>query len=193
MISFTVNRFEDKERVVKETSMVVTSVMAEVVGNGSNVGTVFLHDQEVTKHYSAEDEHGRSHTVDDVESGIELIKEVHEESESEKADLRVEYSKIIDSVKKYAPVSEELYVKSGNVRTYLDNIFMVQHYIDLLQGKLNDIEASKSTEEYASIPSVLKDVIEEKVTYYKDEISKLQKERDEQLGYLKSSVGDNNQ
>lgn len=193
MISFTVNRFEDKERVVKETSMVVTSVMAEVIGNGSNVGTVFLHDQEVIKHYSAEDEHGRSHTVDDVESGIELIKEVHEESESKRADLRVEYSKIIDSVKKYAPVSEELYVKSGNVRTYLDNIFMVQHYIDLLQGKLNDIEASKSTEEYASIPSVLKDVIEEKVTYYKDEIAKLQKERDEQLGYLKSSVGDNNQ
>lgn len=193
MISFTVNRFEDKERVVKETSMVVTSVMAEVIGNGSNVGTVFLHDQEVTKHYSAEDEHGRSHTVEDVESGIELIKEVHEESENKKANLRVEYSNIVDSIKKYAPVSEHLYINNGNVRIYLNNIFLNQQKLDLTQGKLNDIEASKSTDEYASIPDVLKDVIEEKVAFYKAEISKLQEEIDKESSYLKSNVEAYNQ
>lgn len=188
MASFTVNRFEDKERVIEDKGVVVTSVVAEVIGDDSTVGTVFLHDQKVFNHYSAEDCHGRSHSVDDVESGIDYIKKVYEESENEKANLRVEYSKIVDNINKYASVPEDLYVNNGNVRIYLNNIFLNQQSLDLTQGKLDDIEASKSTDEYASIPNVLKDVIEEKVAFYKAEISKLQQAIDKESDYLKSDV-----
>lgn len=188
MINFTVNRFKDKERVIGETSMVVTSVVAEVTSNDSIVGTVYLHDQKVTKHYSAEDEHGRSHTVDGVESGIELIKEVHEESENTKANLSIEYKEIADKASKYGLDSEYAYVNNGNVRIYINNIFLIQGELDSMQEKLDKIEASKSDAGYTAIPDVLKEVVDEKVSYLQGEIDKLQKDINTQSEYLKSSV-----
>lgn len=188
MINFTVNRFKDKERVVEETSMVTTSVVAEIIDNDSIVGTVFLHDQEVTKHYSAEDEDGRSHTVGDVESGIFLLKELHEESENKKIKLSIEYKEIADKASKYGLDSEYAYVNNGNVRIYINNIFLMQDKLDSIQEKLAKIEASKSDAGYTSVPDVLKEVVDEKVSYLQSEIDKLQKDIDKESKYLKSSV-----